>query len=97
MTGQPAYLKWVFGAVVVGVWTGEQLQEVRFALPSANWKPVRLRNALLPGVPTQSGTQVGIGWPKAFQRYWSKPVPGVMGLPDEPVAPTDPTTPESQY
>lgn len=95
--GQPAYLKWVPGAVVVGVWTGEQLQEVRFPLPSATWKPVRLRNALLLGVPTQSGTQVSIGWPKAFQSYWSAPVPAPTNPLDEPVAPTDPTTPESQY
>jgi len=93
---QPAYLKWVPGAVVVGVWTGEQLQEVRFPLPSASWKPVRLRNSLLLGAPTQSGTQVSIGWPDAFRLLWSKPVPAPMGLSDEPVAPPDPSVPELQ-
>ncbi|KWS06186.1 hypothetical protein AZ78_3740 [Lysobacter capsici AZ78] len=93
---QSAYLKWVSDAVVVGVWTGEQLQEVRFPLPSASWKPVRLRNSLLLGAPTQSGTQVSIGWPDAFRHLWSKPVPAPMGLPDEPVAPPDPTVPELQ-
>lgn len=97
VTNQSAYLKWVSGAVVVGVWTGEQLQEVRFPLPSASWKPVRLRNSLLLGAPTQSGTQVSLGWPDAFRYLWSKPVPAPRGLPDEPVAPSDPTTPESQY
>jgi hypothetical protein len=96
LIGQPAYLKWVSGAVVVGVWTGEQLQEVRFPLPSASWKPARLRNALLPGVPTQSGTEVSIGWPKAFQRYWSAPVPAPTHPLDEPMPPSDPTLPELQ-
>lgn len=96
--GQPLYLKWTPTAVVVSVWAAERWQELRFPLPSTSWKPVRLRNAVLLGVPTQNGTQVSIGWPLAFRSYWSKPLPAVgMGLPEQPVAPTDPTTPESQY
>lgn len=96
VTGQPAYLKWVPGAVVVGVWAGDQLREVRFPLPSASWRPVRLRNALLLGVPTQSGTEVSIGWPTAFDHYWSAPVPAPINPLDQPIPPPDPTVPQLQ-
>lgn len=94
--GQPLYLKWVPGAVVVGVWTGKQLQELRFALPSNTWTPVRLRNAVMHGVATQDGTTVNISWPDQFQRYWSVPVLAPTGPGDEPV-PLDPPLPQSQY
>lgn len=89
--GRSLYLKWVAGAVVVGAWTETGLQETRFALPSATWKPVRLRSALLYGVPTQPGSELKIGWPLQFRQHWSRPVsPALPGQPEEPGPPGQP-------
>lgn len=94
--GRSLYLKWGAGAVVVGAWTDTGLREARFDLPNANWKPVRLRNAVLYGVPTQAGSELKFNWPRQFRNLWSRPaVPALPGQPDEPGLPEQP--PQSQY
>lgn len=85
------YLKWTPTEAIVGAWVDSRRQELHFPLPSARWRPVRLRNAILQGTPVQDGTLVTLGWPWAFARYWSAPpVDALPGAPDEPGLPAQP-------
>ncbi|QWF16500.1 hypothetical protein [Lysobacter capsici] len=91
------HLTWTPGAVIVSRSGDGKGQELRFALPAANWKPMRLRNTILHGTALQDGTKVKFDWPVQFRLHWTAPpdIPQPLTPPQDPGLPPVPESSQS--